>query len=281
MTAISRPAGSAPAGGAPAPITWLSGIARVFEYRLLSYRRTYRSSIFNSFVGPVLFLAAMGVGLGTYVDQSATAELGGVSYLAFLAPGLLAATAMQTASFEATFPIMGGLVWNRVYHAMYATPIRPSDVALGNLAWIAFRVLLVSSVFVLVTALFGAAASPLIVLAIPVGVLTGLAFAGPIAAFSATQRTVEKFNAVFRFGITPLFLFSGTFFPIESLPTFLQPVAWLTPLYHGVALSRGLSLGTAGEEPLLMLAHAAVLLAFAAAGAYAAVRTVSARLVRG
>ena len=281
MTAISRPAGSAPAGDAPAPITWLSGIARVFEYRLLSYRRTFRSSIFNSFVGPVLFLAAMGVGLGTYVDQSATAELGGVSYLAFLAPGLLAATAMQTASFEATFPIMGGLVWNRVYHAMYATPIRPSDVALGNLAWIAFRVLLVSSVFVLVTALFGAAASPLIVLAIPVGVLTGLAFAGPIAAFSATQRTVEKFNAVFRFGITPLFLFSGTFFPIESLPAFLQPVAWLTPLYHGVALSRGLSLGTAGEEPLLMLAHAAILLAFAAAGAYAAVRTVSARLVRG
>jgi lipooligosaccharide transport system permease protein len=281
MTAISRPAGSAPAGDAPAPITWLSGIARVFEYRLLSYRRTFRSSIFNSFVGPALFLAAMGVGLGTYVDQSATAELGGVSYLAFLAPGLLAATAMQTASFEATFPIMGGLVWNRVYHAMYATPIRPSDVALGNLAWIAFRVLLVSSVFVLVTALFGAEASPLIVLAIPVGVLTGLAFAGPIAAFSATQRTVEKFNAVFRFGITPLFLFSGTFFPIESLPTFLQPVAWLTPLYHGVALSRGLSLGTASEEPLLMLAHAAVLLAFAAAGAYAAVRTVSARLVRG
>jgi lipooligosaccharide transport system permease protein len=136
-------------------------------------------------------------------------------------------------------------------------------------------------VFVLVTALFGAAASPLIVLAIPVGVLTGLAFAGPIAAFSATQRTVEKFNAVFRFGITPLFLFSGTFFPIESLPAFLQPIAWLTPLYHGVALSRGLSLGTAAEEPLLMVAHAAILAAFAAAGAAAAVRTISARLVRG
>ena len=253
----------------------------MFEYRLLSYRRTYRASIFNSFVGPALFLAAMGVGLGTYVDQSATADLGGVSYLAFLAPGLLAATAMQTASFEATFPIMGGLVWNRVFHAMYATPIRPSDIALGNLAWIGFRVLLVSSVFVLVTALFGAAASPLIVLAIPVGVLTGLAFAGPIAAFSATQRTVEKFNAVFRFGITPLFLFSGTFFPIDSLPTFLQPIAWLTPLYHGVALSRGLSLGYAAEEPLLMLAHAAILVAFAAVGAWAAVRTFERKLVRG
>jgi lipooligosaccharide transport system permease protein len=281
MTAISRPAGSAPSGASPPAISWLSGIARVFEYRLLSYRRTFRASIFNSFVGPVLFLAAMGVGLGTYVDQSATADLGGVSYLAFLAPGLLAATAMQTASFEATFPIMGGLVWNRAFHAMYATPVRPSDIALGNLAWIGFRVLLVSSVFVLVTALFGAAASPLIVLAIPVGVLTGLAFAGPIAAFSATQRTVEKFNAVFRFGITPLFLFSGTFFPIDSLPAFLQPVAWLTPLYHGVALSRGLSLGTAAQEPFLMLAHAAILVAFAAAGAWAAVRTFERKLVRG
>src|SRR6185503_16040428 len=204
MTAIGRSAGSVPSGAAPGEISWLSGIARVFEYRLMDYRRTYRSSIFNSFVGPALFLAAMGVGLGTYVDASSTAALNGVSYLAFLAPGLLAATAMQTASFEATFPIMGGLGWNRVYHAMYATPIRPMDIALGNLAWIGFRVLLVSSVFVLVTALFGAAASPMIVLAIPVGVLTGLAFAAPITAFSATQRNVNTFNAVFRFGITPL-----------------------------------------------------------------------------
>jgi lipooligosaccharide transport system permease protein len=281
MTALSRPAGSGSGGAASAGISWSSGIGRVFEYRLLSYRRTFRSSIFNSFVGPALFLAAMGVGLGTYVDQTGTAALGGVSYLEFLAPGLLAATAMQTASFEATFPIMGGLVWNRVFHAMYATPIRPSDVALGNLAWIGFRALLVSSVFVLVTLLFGAAASPLIVFAIPVGVLTGLAFAGPIAAFSATQRTVEKFNAVFRFGITPLFLFSGTFFPIDQLPAFLQPIAWLTPLYNGVALSRGLSLGYVTEQPLQMLAHAAILVAYAGIGAYLAVRTITTRLLRG
>ena len=115
----------------------------------------------------------------------------------------------------------------------------------GNLAWIALPGAARSTVFVLVIALFGAAASPLIVLAIPVAVLTGLAFAGPIAAFSATQRDVETFNAVFRFGITPLFLFSGTFFPIDQLPAFLQAVAWLTPLWHGVALSRGLALGTA------------------------------------
>ena len=281
MTAIGRSAGSVPSGAAPGEISWLSGIGRVFEYRLMDYRRTYRSSIFNSFVGPALFLAAMGVGLGTYVDASSTAALNGVSYLAFLAPGLLAATAMQTASFEATIPIMGGLVWNRVYHAMYATPIRPMDIALGNLAWIGFRVLLVSSVFVFVTALFGAVVSPLIVLSIPVAVLTGMAFAGPIAAFSATQRTVEKFNAVFRFGITPLFLFSGTFFPISNLPAVIQPIAWLSPLWHGVELSRALALGTIGQAPALTLAHVAVLAAIVVAGTWWAFRTVEARLIRG
>lgn len=277
MTAIT--ATDARRGAVPPEIGRLAGIARVFEYRLVAYRRTFRSSIFNSFIGPALFLAAMGVGLGGYVDRSGN-DLLDVSYLAFLAPGLLAATAMQTASFESTFPIMGGLVWSRVFHAMYATPIRPADIALGNLAWIGFRILLVSTVFVLVTVLFGAAASPLIVLAIPVAVLTGLAFAGPIAAYAATQRTMENFSAVFRFGITPLFLFSGTFFPIESLPAFLQPVAWLTPLYHGVALSRGLSLGTA-SDPLVLVVHLAVLLAFIVVGAAAAVRTVERKLVRG
>ncbi len=277
MTALSS---SAPPA-APSGVTGPTGIARVFESRLVSYRRTFRSSVFNSFVGPVLFLTAMGVGLGTYVDRGDGAALDGVSYLAFLAPGLLAATAMQTAAFEATFPIIGGLQWQRTFHAMYATPLRPVDIALGNLLWIAFRLLLVTSVFTLVTVAFGAATSPLIVLAIPVAILTGMAFAGPIAAFSATQRTMEKFNAVFRFGITPLFLFSGTFFPVESLPAFLQPVAWVTPLYHGVALSRSLSLGTAADDPLLMAIHLAVLLAFIAAGAWATTRTVERKLVRG
>ena len=99
---------------------------------------------------------------------------------------------MQSASFEATFPIMGGLVWNRIFHAMYATPISPRDIALGNLAWIAARLTLISTIFTIVIVAFGAAASPLIVLAIPAAVLTGMAFAAPIAAFSATQKTPEQ-----------------------------------------------------------------------------------------
>ncbi len=262
-----------------APVPW--GVGRVFEHRFLQYKRSYRATIFSSFLTPVLFLASMGLGLGTYVDSSANQALGGVSYLAFLAPGLLAAACMQSAAFEAAFPIMAGLEWTRVFHAMHATPINGRDIALGNLAWIAARMFLVATIFTLVIVLFGAAASPLIVLAIPVAALTGLAFAAPIVAFSATQRTPEKFNSLFRFGITPLFLFSGTFFPVESLPAVVQPLAWVTPLWHGVSLARGLSLGTIGEDPLLAAVHLAVLLGFVVVGAYASIRTVNAKLLRG
>jgi len=256
-------------------------MARVVEHRAMQYRRTFRSSLFSSFLSPLMFLGAMGIGLGTYVDRSGNDLLGGISYLAFLAPGLLAATVMQSAAFEATFPIVGGLTWSRTFHAMYAAPIRPRDIALGNLAWIAVRVTLIAIVFTAVMTVVGAASSPLVVLAIPAAVLTGMAFAAPIAAFSATQRTMEKFSALFRFGITPLFLFSGTFFPIESLPTFLQPVAWISPLYHGVALTRGLALGTAPAEPLEMIVHVVVLCAIVVAGAVATAITVERRLVRG
>jgi len=258
-----------------------STAGRVFEHRFLQYRRTFRSSIFSSFLSPALFLTAMGLGLGSYVSTSAVQSLGGVSYLAFLAPGLLAATAMQSASFEATFPIIGGLVWNRIFHAMYATPISPRDIALGNLAWIAARLTFISTVFTLIIILFGAAESPLVVLAIPAAVLTGMAFAAPIAAFSATQRTPDRFSNIFRFGITPLFLFSGTFFPLSSLPTFLQPLAWLTPLYHGVALTRGLSLGTIVDDPGFALVHLIALIGFIAVGIWALLRTMERRLVRG
>ena len=258
-------------------------MTRVVEHRALQYRRTFRASIFSSFLSPVLFLAAMGLGLGTYVDQSgnATQALGGLSYLQFLAPGLLAATAMQAAAFEAAFPIMGGLTWQRTFHAMFATPIGARDIVLGNVVWIAIRLTMIAAIFTVVMTVFGAVASPLIVLAIPAAVLTGLAFATPIAAFSATQRTPEKFNVLFRFGITPLFLFSGTFFPISNLPAFLQPIAWLSPLWHGVELTRGLALGTIGEAPVLALVHVAVLATVTGAGLAWAYRTVEARLVRG
>jgi len=261
---------------------------RVLEHELLVYRRVWRGSIFSSFLSPVLYLAAMGLGLGSLVDagggagagtgSASGAALAGVSYLAFVAPGLLAATAMQTAAGESTFPIMAGLVWVKSFHGMTATPIQPADVVIGKLTYIGLRLLLVVGVFFVVTVLFGAVAGPGAVLAVPAALLTGLAFAAPIAAYSATQRDANGFNALFRFGVIPLFLFSGTFFPIEQLPDILQAVARVTPLWHGVDLCRSLALGTA--EPVQTVIHLAYLGTMTAAGVAAALVTFRRRLVR-
>jgi lipooligosaccharide transport system permease protein len=259
----------------------MAGMTHVLEHRALQYRRTFRSSVFSSFLSPILFLTAMGIGLGGYVDRSGGAALGGLTYLQFLAPGLLAATAMQTGAFEGTFPIINGLNWNRMFHAMYATPLSPRDIALGNLAWMAVRLAMIATIFTLVIVAFGAAHSPLVVLGIPVAVLTGMAFAAPIAAFAATQRTPASFNIIFRFGVMPLFLFSGTFFPIESLPAFLQPIAWLSPLWHGVDLARGLVLGTVTQYPAVMLAHFLILTAIVVIATWATARNIERRLVQG
>ena len=254
---------------------------RVFEHRLLDYRRTWRGTLFSSFLSPALFLAAMGIGLGSYVDASGglegTGVPAGVAYAAFLAPGLLAANAMQTASTEATFPIAAAIMWIRQFPAMLATPITVRDIVIGQIAWWTVRFTTVAAIFVVVAAVMGAAHSVAIVLAIPAAILTGLAFATPIAAFTAQLKRTEYFNLLFRFVITPLFLFSGTFFPVEQLPAFLQPIAVLTPLYHGVALTRGLALEAIG--PLEIAIHAGYLVVLAIVGAVLFNRLLQRRLV--
>jgi lipooligosaccharide transport system permease protein len=266
------------AGGGTSGGSALVRIARAYEHQAMLYLRTWRGSIFNSFFSPTMFLLAMGVGLGSYVDRGGGAATAGVPYLVFIAPGLLAATIMQTAAFESTFPVIAGFVWVRRYHAMYASPIGPREIALAQLAWTATRITIVGAIFVLVMVPFGAVQSPLIVLAIPAATLTGLAFATPITAFAATQRNMNKFSYLFRFAITPLFLFSGTFFPIEQLPAVIQPLAWFTPLYHGVALCRALALGTIADNPGLALLNLAVLLGCTIVGLVWSLRTFHRRL---
>ena len=261
--------------GAPSGI---AAAARVFEHRAYQYRRSFRGSLFGSFVNPALYLMAMGLGLGGIVNARSPDAFGGVTYVQFLAPGLLAGFAMQQAIFEATFPVMEGLVWRRIFHAMYATPIGPRAVAVGTLAWIAFRLTLIAVVFTIVSWPFGAIVSPLALLGIPAAVITGLAFAGGMGAFMATQRTPDKFSAIFRWAIMPLFLFSGTFFPISGLPAALQPIAWLSPLWHGVELTRGASLGTLLQNPVMAVAHLTVLTGLAVLGAALFIRNVRRKL---
>lgn len=217
---------------------------REFRFWLTDYRRTWRGSIYSSVVNPVLYLGAMGLGLGTLVNQHGTASLGGVSYLTFLAPGLLAAAAMQTGIGECTYPVLGSVKWNRTYQAASASPLRPADIMAGHQLFVGMRLLMNCGIFLAVMAAFGAARSPAVLLALPAAVLTGLAFAAPIEAWAITRNKDSGFAVVFRFVLIPLFLFSGTFFPITQLPAWIRPVAYATPLWHGVALCRGISLGT-------------------------------------
>jgi lipooligosaccharide transport system permease protein len=255
--------------------------ARSFAYRqlkfwLVNYRRTWRGSIYSSVLNPVLYLGAMGLGLGQLVDARSTASLGGVSYLAFLAPGLLAAGAMQTAVGETTYPIMASVKWLKTYQAAIASPLRPVDLFRGHLLFVGLRLVMNAVIFLIVMAAFGAIESAWAVVTIPVALLTGLAFAAPLEAFAITVEKETSFSLIFRFGMIPLFLFSGTFFPVSQLPVAIRPVAYLTPLWHGVDLSRSLTLGTAPLWP--SLGHVAYLLAVTAAGIYVGGRTYRRRL---
>jgi lipooligosaccharide transport system permease protein len=250
--------------------------ARPLEFFFAQYRRVWRGTIISSAVTPVIYLLAFGFGLGTLVDR--TTDLPeGVSYLEFVAPGLLAATAMQIAAFEASWPVLSAIKWSRQYHAMLATPLRIGDVLLGHQGFIAFRMFMTATIYLAAIAAFGAVNSPLGILAIPVTVLVGLAFAAPIAAWGAYTESDASFVAIFRFLILPMFLFSGAFFPIEKLPGVLEVVAWALPLSHGVALCRQLTLGDV--HPASALGHLSYLLAFTAVGLGAAYYSYRRRLV--
>jgi len=249
---------------------------RATSYFAFSYKRTWRGSITVSFLYPVLYLAAMGIGLGSLVDKHVHGVTG-VSYLDFLAPGLLAATAMQVGGNESMYPVLDAIKWGKTYFAMIATPLTYKDVLRGHIAWIAFRLSLVVSIYLAILAAFGTVHSNMAVFAIPAGVLTGLSFVVPIVAFAATLDNGTSFNVIYRFGLIPLFLFSGTFFPVTQLPGWLHPVAYATPLYHGVAMCRGLILG--GISPASVAVHAAYLIGLGGVGYLFALRTYRKRLV--
>ncbi|HXW46359.1 MAG TPA: ABC transporter permease [Streptosporangiaceae bacterium] len=278
MTAPAVPAASAPGVAAALPtVAGRWGMAvRAFRFWLVNYRRTWRGTIYSSVLNPVLYLGAMGLGLGELVDKHGSASLGGVSYLVFLAPGLLAAQAMQTAMGESTYPVMGSVKWLKTYQAAAATPLRPADILAGHLLFTTMRLAMNCTIFLAVMAAFGAVRSPWVLAAVPVAVLTGIAFAAPIEAFAVTREKDQSFAMLFRFGMIPMFLFSGTFFPVTQLPAWIRPLAYVTPLWHGVALCRALSLGTATLPAAL--GHVAYLAAVAAIGVAAGACTYRRRL---
>jgi lipooligosaccharide transport system permease protein len=244
----------------PHPTRW----RHVVGYMVAVYRREWVGSVFSGFVEPLVVLAGLGIGLGVLVGDRAAEITGGVSYVTYIAPALMASQAMQFGAGEAAWPILGRIMWVRIYHAMVATPLKPTDIIVGAIAFIGGKVAFAATFFAGVLLATGIATSPLGALTmIGVSTLTGLAFAAPITAFSVTQKTDQGFAFIFRLIITPLTFFSGTYFPIENLPEWAQFISWCTPLAHGVALSRGLALGV--ETPNA-LAHAGILAAWAIGG---------------
>ena len=250
-------------------------VRAVTAWQARAYRRSWRATVTTAFLNPIFFLLSIGVLLGNLVDDG-RADLGGLTYFEFVAPGLLAATAMQVAANESTFPVMAGIKWLRTYHAVVATPVRVAELVAGVLGWAALRVAGAALIFTVIAAVGGAFDSPLAVLAPAAALLCGMAFAAPISAFSASLENDAWIAAVNRFVLVPMFLFSGTFFPVDQLPDWLEPVAWATPLWHGVMLCR--DLGSGGVEPLATAVHASYLLALVVVGAVLAVRVHARRL---
>jgi len=215
-----------------------SPAAREFAYWWHRYRRTWRGTVVISVANPLLFVAALGFGLGELVDQHAAASLGGHPYLDFIAPGLLAASAMQTAFLEAAGNVFQSSRPSGSYRAAITTPMAPADILTGHLLWVAARITLASAAIIVVITAFGAVPEARAGLLLVYAVLTGLAFAAPVTAYAITVDRPAELTSIFRFVILPLYMFSGTFFPAAQLPAWLHPLLWISPLWHGSELCR-------------------------------------------
>jgi len=233
-----------------------------FEFHLVAYRRLWRASVLSSFLLPVLFLVSMGVGVGGYIDAR-TSGLG-ASYVDYIAPGVLATTALQVAVSESAWPVYDKFEWTRQFHAMVASPLRIIDILRGQMLYILTRVSVSCAGFLVVMALFGTLHSARFMAALPVAGLIGLATSAPSLAFAATVTNDGMFAVLFRFAVVPMSLFGGVFFPVDSLPLVPRLLAYVSPLWHGVELCRAATLGTPTTWGVPV--HLAVLAAWGAAG---------------
>lgn len=242
---------------------------RIIERNLLVYRRIWMV-VFSGFFEPVFYLFSIGVGIGQLVGNVATGAGAPVSYAEFVAPGLLAASAMNGAVLESTMNIFFKLKYERVYDAMLSTPLAPTDVAIGEIGWSLLRGAIYAAGFLLVMIVGGLMPSIWGLLALPAALLIGFGFAGVGMAVTTFMRSWQDFDMITLVTL-PLFLFSATFYPLSVYPGWLQVVAQLSPLYHGVDLIRGLTLGIFDWS---LLGHVAFLLGMGLAGLAVAARRV-------
>ncbi len=245
----------------------------VLEYNLIGYRRTWRASVLSSFVLPLLTVLGFGLSVGGFVDQG----IDGTPYLDWVVPGLLASTAVNVAMGESTFTVLAGFEWVKTYLAQLASPLRIVDMLAGHLAYVLLRVLVSCAAFLAVMAAFGTLHSPWALATLPVSMLLGLAVSAPVHAYTAAIRSDSYLALLIRFAIIPMGLFSGAFFPVESLPGGLRILAYVLPLWHGIDISRAATLGVAPDWSIP--GHLLCLAAWSAVGWLLAVNRFKHKLV--
>lgn len=257
---------------------------RTWEYLLTQWRPYFFSGLVEAVGGPVLYLLALGLGMGSLVNRNGSAALGGVPYVDYIAPALLCAAALQIAFMESSFATFGRIKWRRTLWGITATPVTPEVAADAHAMFIATRLTLSAALYYLVLVAFGVAGGPAGILMIPIGVLSAMAVAAWVLVLSATidDDAPTAFNLVMRFGIVPATLFSASFFPIEQLPAIVRPIAWISPLWHGNELARDAALtGFAGPGSLpawQIAMHLAVLIGLTTSGLWTARRQFRRRL---
>lgn len=214
------------------------GAIRVLQRDIILYRRSWLSNLLPNFFSPLLYLLSIGIGVGFYVGS----RISGLPYTIYLAPALAANAALNGAVFETTYNVFVKLRWDKVYDAAITTPLEPEDIALGELMWATTRAVIYGLAFMVVMLFLGDIRSPLAVLSIFAFVLIGLVFALIGLIFTSVVPSIDYFSYFFTLFVMPLFLFSGTFFPVERLPVALRAVSWFSPLFHGSELLRDLVL---------------------------------------
>ncbi len=256
----------------PPPVALRPAI-RVWQRNLAVYRKTWTMNILPNFFEPVFYLLGMGLGLGAYVVR-----IQDLPYLAYIAPGLVAAAAMNGASFETTYNVFVKLHFGHLYDAIITTPVNIEDVALGELLWAITRAAIYGGSFLLIVILFGAVDPLRGLLLLPLILLTGWLFAAIGLTFTGLIPSIELYSYYYTLFLTPLFLFSGIFFPVEErFPPWLLKVAWSTPLYHAVALMRGV---VRGGSPAGLALHLAYLVGLALLLSVVAVNLIRRKVVR-
>jgi len=249
------------------------------EWRLLGMKAYWTSIVGTAVITPLLYVVAMGMGLGSLVDAR-SGGIGGVPYLVFVAPGLLVSSIVMAATGETSYPVLLGFKWGRLYYARATTAASPWQVAVGELLAVGLRLAGESVLFWIVLRALGAVTSVASLLVIPIATLAGLAAGSLLMAFSATlEEEGTEFALIQRFVVMPMFLFAGTFYPLESMPIFLQWIGWISPMWHGTQLARMAAFGLALPWWHALL-HAGFLLALLAVGAFFSVRNFVARLGR-